>query len=172
MGAFISPCGRYRYSLTREFDGLPFIVGAGRILWVMLNPSTADATVDDPTIRRVASFSKAWGYSSLEVVNLFAWRATDPDDMIREHRRGTDIVGPDNDEAILAGVKRSSQIVVAWGALPARFHDRAGLVVSQLLSQRTLLSALTSLGVTKLGDPRHPLYLSAALHPSPWPEAR
>jgi hypothetical protein len=87
-------------------------------------------------------------------------------------KAGTDVVGAYNDDAILAGVRRSTQIVAAWGRIEPSAKARAKHVVKHILSQRTQLTPLTSLGVTKGGDPRHPLYLSADLHASPWPEAR
>lgn len=91
--ATFSGCGRYRYRLTRELNGALF-AGSGRaITFIMLNPSTADANADDPTIRRCKGFARGWGYGRLIIVNLFAFRATDPRDMWKAHEGGVDIVG-------------------------------------------------------------------------------
>jgi hypothetical protein len=78
-----SPCRRWRYVLTHRFDGDMFGSGNGRVVWICLNPSTADEQRLDPTIRRIRAFSKVWGFSSFSVLNLFGWRATKPSDMFR-----------------------------------------------------------------------------------------
>src|SRR5262245_13227298 len=104
--AELSPCGRYRYALTRTWGDPKKVV-----CWVMLNPSTADADQDDPTIRRCLGFSRAWGAGGLVVVNLFALRATDPDQL----RIAADPVGPDNDSH-LSTAAFGRLVVAAWGA--------------------------------------------------------
>ncbi|WP_027947183.1 DUF1643 domain-containing protein [Amycolatopsis taiwanensis] len=148
--AVISPCGTYRYELTRRWsDGPP--VG-----WVMLNPSTADANLDDPTIRRCIAFAKAWGYGGIVVRNLYALRATDP----RELDRHSEPIGPDND-AHLARCVGEPLTIVAWGA---RGGDR-GREVLGLLASRGVRPHL--LATTGDGQPRHPLYLRADLLPVP-----
>ncbi len=93
--AVLSECARYRYRLDRAWERDDH--GLGTVTWVMLNPSTADADVDDPTIRRCIGFSKAWGYNALTVVNLFAWRATSPRDLCAVE----DPVGPDNEAHLI-----------------------------------------------------------------------
>jgi hypothetical protein len=103
--AYISPCGAYRYSLSREWAPGPACT------FIMLNPSTADADIDDPTIRRCIGFAKAWGFGGLAVVNLFAFRATSPKDM----QSAAEPVGPANDAAIADGVGLSTIAVAAWG---------------------------------------------------------
>lgn len=143
MSAVISACGLYRYLLQREWLG-----GYGRALFVMLNPSTADATQDDPTIRRCIGFAKAWGCAGLEVVNLYAYRATKPADMLA----AGDPIGPANDSHIRAAAHRAKVIVAAWGANAAR--DRS-VAVRSLLSDHTM----HALGLTKDGHPRHPLFV-------------
>ena len=159
--AVISPCGLYRYSLTRRWaSGAP-------VLFVMLNPSTADATIDDPTIRRCVGFARAWGAPAIEVVNLFAYRATDPVDLAAARLGGLDIVGPENDLHIAAAAERTSSCVVAWGA-HAEAIQRAG-DVWRLLAERVSVHAL---GITKAGAPRHPLYLRADSKPLPYRSAR
>lgn len=145
--AFISDDGKYRYSLFREWNGdLPLVV------FVMLNPSTADAEKDDPTIRRCIRFAKDWGYGSLRVVNLFAYRATDP----RELLRTDDPVGRDN-SVIVQVWTRSFDTIAAWGGNPIARHMDPAI-------RRALENArqLDCLGLTKTGNqPRHPLYVRA-----------
>ena len=152
--AVISPCGRYRYALTRRWG-----TGAG-VTWVMLNPSTADDAHDDATLRRVTAFSRAWGFSALTVVNLYALRATDPARLWQD----PDPVGPDNDRHITraAGCR---ELVAAWGA-----HARADRVaaVLALLAAAPGTGRLHALALTKSGQPRHPLYLRADQIPRPW----
>lgn len=143
-GASISQCGRYRYTLTRRWADKAI----NPVHFVMLNPSTASATVDDPTILKCIRFARTWGYDALTVVNLFAYRATKP----RELLVAEDPVGPEND-TILRKLKTSEdRIVVAWGAKVPFNRD---LDVSHLLLGRHLYC----LGFTKHGYPRHPLYV-------------
>lgn len=145
--AVLSDCKTYRYALTREWDtGL-------RALWIMLNPSTADALVDDPTIRRCISFSRSLGMGSLEVVNLFAFRATDPNDMATAQTNGIDVVGPENDATITAAALRADTIVAAWGA------DKLAPLRSVSMRRLVAPRVLFALGKTKSGAPKHPLYL-------------
>ena len=157
--ATISPCGRYRYLLERLWGSGPSAT------FVMLNPSTADAETDDPTIRRCIAFTKAWGCNNLSVVNLYGLRATDP----RELRRADDPVGPGNDEAIWQRLMIHSSwedwpIVAAWGTkanpyIVRRMLDRArGAGVN-----------FSCLGVTMDGHPRHPLYLPRTAELVRWP---
>lgn len=139
----------YRYTLGRSWCPGP------RILWVMLNPSTATAEVLDPTIRRCLGFSRSWGFGSLEVVNLFALRATDPD-ALWEHPApvgGDD--GLDNMRAIREAARRADKIVAAWGSHEAVTPMR-GRNLHQILD-----TTLWCLGTTKSGAPRHPLYVRA-----------
>ena len=146
--ATFSPCGLYRYTLGRRW-------GNGDLsCWLMLNPSTADESQDDPTIRRCIGFSKAWGYGGLTVVNIFAFRATDPDDM----RKADDPVGPGNDAAIVEAAGRAAVVVAAWG-VHGTFRER-GRNVARLLRDNGV--TLQCLGTTKDGHPKHPLYVAAA----------
>lgn len=144
--AVIDPTGKYRYQLARVWDRT-----RTRMLFVMLNPSTADADTDDPTIRKCAGFAKKWGYGALEVVNLYALRATDPDEIWRDDAP----VGPENDAYILDAAGRARIIVAAWGAQPKSF-GRAAYVGRMLVERRYFLWALR---FTKDGHPEHPLYL-------------
>lgn len=152
--AVISECGRYRYSLTRDWSDEP------RSVFVMLNPSTADALKDDPTIRRCTAFARDWGHGSIEVVNLFALRATDPVELLR----ATDPVGPDNDDYINAAFSRAAFVVCAWGAHSMAVR-RVKTVREIAASRGTVLNALR---VTKSGAPSHPLYLPRGLRAEPW----
>jgi len=115
----------------------------------MLNPSTATQTHSDPTIRRCEGFAKRWGYRTLEVVNLFAWRATVPKDCPRTWDE-------DDDQAIVEAVARADQVVAAWGV-----HG-AGPRAEQVLE---MLGECVALGTTKHGHPRHPLYVRADVLP-------
>src|SRR5689334_19453129 len=106
--AVISACGRYRYVLTRQVGP-----GSRRATFVMLNPSTADATNDDPTIRRCIGFAREWGCGRLVVLNLFAFRATDPADL----KRAIDPVGPENRDWFERTLRppHDGPLVCAWG---------------------------------------------------------
>lgn len=146
-GATISDCGTYRYTLDRVWDTtLPLA------LFVMLNPSTADAREDDPTIRRCRTFAAREGCGSLTVVNLFALRATDP----AELRKHPDPVGPDNARWLAASLGRKPAVTIAaWGAHPFA-ASRADDVARYITEHGVRLHCL---GTSKAGHPRHPLYL-------------
>lgn len=156
--ALISACGRYRYRLERWWTAGP------RLHVVMLNPSTADGALDDPTIRRCMRFAERDGCAGLVVLNLYAWRATRPIDMFA----APDPVGPDNDTHLAVAATRSvygepdTYMLAAWGA-----HARPDRVTEV----RRLLAGvdLRSLGVTKDGHPRHPLYVRGTTPAQPWP---
>lgn len=156
--AVISECGLYRYELERWWSDGP------GVLWVMLNPSTADASVDDPTIRRCRGFTRAWGLGGFGVVNLFALRATRPTHLL-DH---PDPVGPLNESFIRRWLRwdRVALVIVAWGAwkvpaLPDMDRDVRAWAEQE---QRPLWC----LGTTKMGDPRHPLYVKADKAIEPW----
>jgi len=146
--AVLSDCGKYRYLLRRTWDH-----GKPRVLFVMLNPSTADAEIDDATIRSCIRLSKGHGYGSFEVVNLFALRATDPTEL----SRASDPVGPGNDERISAAIGRCDLAICAWGAHPMA-GNRADTVRSLLRASRP---AVFCFGTTKAGAPKHPLYIKS-----------
>ena len=149
-GADISPCGRYRYTLWRKWGP------GGTCMFVGLNPSTADATLDDPTIRRCVAFARMWGYGGLMMTNLFAWRATDPRDMLAAE----DPVGPDNDQTLRTTWLNAAITVAAWGTHGTHQGRDAHV--------RAMLPALHYLRLTKDGHPGHPLYLPARLRPAKW----
>lgn len=153
--AVISDCGTYRYRLERRWAPHGFTV-----TWVMLNPSTADADTDDPTLRRITAFSRRMGFSRLIVVNLYAYRATQPADLWR----ATDPVGPDNDEH-LRDAMAGHVVVVAWGALAK--PDRIARFL-QIHRAAPGAGRLHALALTSAGQPRHPLYLRGDLTMQPW----
>jgi len=148
-GAEFSQCQVYRYTLTRWWDRL---AKRGRVCWVMLNPSTADALVDDPTVRRCAQFSHRWGYGGMIVVNIFGLRATDP----KHLRKVADPVGPDNDFAVIAAATACDLVMAAWGT-HGGLNNR-GCQVHRKLA-RTPGLEVYALGVTSGGFPKHPLYI-------------
>lgn len=150
--AVISPCGQYRYLLRRTWDDR-----RPRALFIMLNPSTADAHVDDPTIRSCWRLCDAWGYGSFEVVNLYGWRATDPDELdLNEIAR---MVGPDNARIMDGALSRCDIVICAWGAHPAA-DPRQRDVCSTV---RAVKPAAYCLGLTKKGYPKHPLYVKTGI---------
>ncbi|MBC8090503.1 MAG: DUF1643 domain-containing protein [Pseudonocardia sp.] len=166
-GAVLSADGTYRYSLTRSWpvDESTTTDPLRSVAWVMLNPSIADAQVDDPTIRRVVGFTRRLGYRRAVVVNLYAYRATKPRMLDEVVATGGDPVGPDNDAMLDVVLSEAGLVVAAWGA-----HEGTQDRVVRL---RGLAAAhghrLHCLGRTKAGHPRHPLYLPllAPLEPLP-----
>jgi hypothetical protein len=143
-GAVIDDTGDYRYALWRAWDAnLPWL------LWVMLNPSKADALKDDLTICKCVGFSKLWGYGGLYVVNLFALRSTDPKALYS----AADPVGPRNDEYIREAADECEGAVCAWGAHGA-LRDRNAHV--KYLVRQFVRGPVWCLGLTKEGEPRHP----------------
>jgi hypothetical protein len=147
--AVISQDGIYRYLLTREWE-TPLLMSAKScsLAFIMLNPSTADAEIDDPTIRRCMGFARREGYYGITVVNLFAMRATSPSSL----RRALHTVGPKND-AYIARCLGCGDVVAAWGSnFCARYRVRD---VFRLLPG----VVLKCLGVNKDGSPKHPLYV-------------
>jgi len=155
--AVYSPCEAYRYLLTRTWDA-----GGRRALFVMLNPSTATEVQNDPTVERCERRARVLGYGAFRVCNIFAYRATDPKVM----RAAADPVGPGNDAAIADSAPWADAIVCAWGS-HGDFLDR-GRTVEALL--RATGRPLYHLGLTKGGQPRHPLYIGYDRQPEPWPD--
>jgi hypothetical protein len=153
--AIISEDGLYRYTLQRHW-------GPGEyMLFVMLNPSTADAELDDPTIRRCMGFAKREGFGGITVVNLYAYRATQPKELLTVE----DPVGPNNDFYLFSQLQERSDgsVVVAWGTNARedrilRFKDIA----------RQAGTELYCLGTTKNGSPKHPLYISGSTPLEKW----
>lgn len=153
-GAEISECGKYRYFLFRDWKDGPITWNAqerGRLTFVMLNPSTADGNQNDPTIRRCMAWAYLLGYAGIEVVNVMAYRATDPRELAEASAAHIDICGPENERYLFA---KRKQAVIAWGG-SYRFNEAA--VISGL---KDVTQTLWCFGKTKSGAPKHPLYLS------------
>lgn len=151
MNAEFSKCGTYRYVLKREIPCL--LRWVKPVLFIMLNPSTADEVNNDPTIRRCISFANREHCTDLTVVNIFALRATDP----RELKRHKDPVGPKNDERIDSMIFRHLNygiVVAAWGAHPMA-RERGQQLINKYGEH------ILCLGTTKQGSPRHPLYVKS-----------
>jgi hypothetical protein len=157
-GAIISDCGTYRYHLWRRWDEcLPTMI------FVLLNPSTADASEDDPTIRRCIGFAKREGCGGISVRNVFALRATDPAELLKH----PDPFGPENEAHLLAArnVSLMTVLVLGWGAESTNkrlreYYKRAKNCLCQ--------QSPKCFGVTKDGAPRHPLYLRADAEMIQW----
>lgn len=160
---------KYRYALRRQLAPLMPVAADASCLFIMLNPSTADEIDNDPTVTRCERFAARWGYSTLYVANLFAYRATDPQALYSICTKdGSDPVGPHNDDAIMKLAKRASRIVCAWGnhgALRGR-----GRKVEQALRDNKI--CIRALGMTKQGFPPHPLYLPNHRKASIWKKGK
>ena len=152
--AVYSPDSRYRYALTRDW------APGQKVLFVMLNPSTATEVQNDPTVERCERRARALGFGGFAVANIFAFRATDP----RVMRAERDPVGPANDATILDLANCHDRIICAWGSHGA--HLDRGTEVEALL--RATGRALFHLGLTLAGQPKHPLYIGYDQQPRPW----
>jgi hypothetical protein len=155
--AIFSPCHLYRYTLSRTWEEeLPRLVVIG------LNPSTADHRQLDPTLRRVRNFAQAWGLGGFVMLNLFAFRATEPRDM----KRAEEPVGPMNDRYIrgLAAALNTGMVLAAWGG-HGGYRNRDREVMAILAEERVKPYALR---VTRQGYPSHPLYIPGSVVPQPY----
>jgi len=157
-GVHLSDCGAYRYRLWRAWDA-----SRPTLAFLMLNPSTADHLVDDPTITRCLARAVANNFGRLEVLNLFPLRATDPDELLSHSaplgRRKL------ADGAILDAVDLASMVICAWGS-----HKAVGTRASEvlhLLHNARMSGKLFHLGLNLDGNPKHPLYIKAATQPVP-----
>lgn len=148
--ANVSRCQLYRYSLSRSWNS-----GSGNVVFIGLNPSTADHKQDDPTIRRCVGFAKDWGYSSMNIVNLFAYRATQPEDM----KSAADPIGPKNDYWLRKILKSADLAIACWGN-HGSFLSRDKVIFRGF-------SELHCIMQNKSLHPAHPLYLKADLKPIP-----
>ena len=146
----LSPCRQYRYCLWREWG----MMNPSYAVFVGLNPSTADEIEDDPTIRRCVNYAKRWGFGALCMVNLFAYRATEPAEM-KSH---TSPVGTDNDLWLLEAAKGAGVVVAGWGNHGT--HLQRDEAVKRLLAGK-----LSCIGTTKHGHPRHPLRVKSDVKP-------
>lgn len=163
-GAVISDCGKYRYSLWRIWDSAKPVC-----VYIMLNPSTADASTDDATIRSCIRLARAWGCGGIHVVNVFAFRATDPKALPRDQSAIAEGGKPERNTRHIAAAMEGERItdagdkesfvafatVAAWGACE-RASDRPGFI--RELARLNEVSGLKCLGKTKSGAPKHPLY--------------
>ena len=150
MAAHISPCGHYRYALERSWDS-----AKEQVLFIGLNPSTADHSQEDQTSRVCINYARRWGFGSLIIANLFAFRSTDPKGI----RNVSDPVGPENDKVLKKLSKNATLIVCAWS-------DAGGY----LQRDQTVLPWINQphcLALLKSGRPGHPLYKSRTLKPQP-----
>lgn len=158
-GAEFSECERYRYSLWRTWT--PAGLDGRLCAFIGLNPSTATHEMDDPTIRRCIRFCKDWGYDGYVMLNLFAFRATDP----RVMKAAEDPVGPESCVALPVWADYCEMVVCAWGVHGA-FKTR-GLIVKEIV-RGPVCRDIHHLGLTKDGYPKHPLYLPADTQPVRW----
>lgn len=149
--AKLSGCRNYRYALWRTWDK-----SKPRVLFIGLNPSTADEAKDDPTLRRCMNYAQAWGFGGVCTANLFAFRATEPSNM----KKAKNPVGDENDKWLKQLVAESGLIIAAWGN-DGSFLNRSAQV-------RKYLPELHCLKLNKSGEPAHPLYQRANLNPMPF----
>jgi hypothetical protein len=156
--ALVSRCGNYRYMLKRIWDRR---APQSMVNFVLLNPSTADGEVDDPTVRRCIGFARRWGFGGIIITNLFGLRSTDPAAL----RIAPDPIGPRNDESIADAVGCAALTVAAWGIHGHLLgRDRAVLALV-----RGLEPAIEYFGATRCGAPLHPLYLRSSHSRQPFP---
>jgi hypothetical protein len=147
--ATFSPCRTYRYTLARTWNA-----SAPTLCWILLNPSTADERKLDPTLRRCLGFSRAWGFGSMVVVNLFALRSPYP----RKVYAARDPIGPKNDMHIRRAAGTASQVIVGWG-VHGKLCGRDAAVLKLLAEHKVRVWCL---GMTKDCHPKHPLYVAAS----------
>lgn len=151
-GAIIDETQKYRYLLWRIWDETK-----PKIVFLMLNGSTADAETNDNTLNKCISYAKSWGFGKLEIVNLFSYRTALPAVL----KKAPDPIGPLNEKYILESLKGANMVVVAWGA-HGNYKNQNKVVLKLLKSQNV---TPFSLGYTKDGNPKHPLYLKADIKP-------
>lgn len=151
--AIFSPCRKWRYTLHRYWGDGPCVV------FLMFNPSTADESTNDATIRRCIGFAKRWEYGRLIILNLFSIRSTDPRGVIKDE----DPIGPDNDHWILESLRDAEELILAWGCnqhmSSPTLKIRPKTVIDNIKSTYPSMP-LKCLGTRKDGSPRHPLMLS------------
>lgn len=149
-GAELSECRKYRYALWRIWDDTK-----PHVMIIGLNPSKADETEDDPTIRRCINFAKSWGYGGVCIANLFAFRETKPTNM----KASIDPIGAESNVWLIKLAKEADIVVAAWG------NDGSYLKRSDTV--KNIISNLHYLKMNKSGEPAHPLYLKKTLTPLP-----
>lgn len=151
--ADFSPDRVYRYTLWRRWGGE---ANKTYVQFIGLNPSTADETQDDPTVRRCIAFAQKWGYGGMCMTNLFAFRATDPNVM----KKADDPIGAENDNWLTWIAHGAGKTIACWG-VHGTHNNRASAI-------KLMLPELYCLGLTKEGQPRHPLYLKKETDPMPY----
>lgn len=147
----------YRYSLIREWDP-----SRKRILWLLMNPSVATETGDDPTVAKCQRFSRKWGYGSMAVANSFAYRCTDQKRLLET----PDAIGPDNNTHILRLASEADKIMICFGTPHHKELQGRGVEVADMLRKNG--HKLYVLKLSTKGRPYHPLYLSEKLEPILW----
>lgn len=157
-GAIFSPCEKYRYRLWRDLGS-----GDGTLAFLALNPSRATAEISDPTCTRCTIRASMMGFRRFEMLNLFAWRSTDPKGLLTCPQ---DPVGPENDATILDCAKEAKMLVCAWGSASPLIPKRAEHVVEMLKGAGVKLHALKV--SERTSQPLHPLYLGYHLQPQEW----
>ena len=153
-GAILSDCGAYRYRLWRTWDKSKPLVG-----FCMPNPSTADANRDDPTIRRLISFARSWGYGGFIVVNLFALRSPHPSVL----RQVDDPIGPDNHKHLSEVAVLVDTMICAWGT-----HGRFGMADKLAMACMHGKATTKAMHINADGSPKHPLYIKSDAVPIPF----
>jgi hypothetical protein len=154
---FGGPDGCYSYRLLRTWDKQK-----PHVMWVMMNPSTADLMTDDPTVAKCGRYARAWGYGGIYVGNTFAYRATDK----KRLRLIPDPIGPENDKHLIAMAKKAALVVFAYGQPGHRKLALRGIAVAKLLLTRGITPHVLQL--SKTGIPVHPMYLLESLKPVVW----
>lgn len=157
-GAKFSECRRWRYTLWRRWSA--FDESERLAVWLCLNPSTASEHKNDPTVTRCIEFSKSWGHTGMVMLNLFAYRATDP----REMKRFEEPIGSENDATIIEVCQYAATVICGWGN-HGLFNDRASKVLSKLRRHKVKPHCLV---ITGKGQPQHPLYVKASTQPIPF----
>ena len=152
-----SPCRKYRYYLAQIWDE-----NKPPLYWLMLNPSTADEQINDPTVEGCEQRARKWGYGGSVVLNIFAWRATDPENL----KKCANPIGDDNDLWMhkLAVLSQTHDVIAAWGEHGA--HENRGQAVLDIFRQKE--GRLQALIMNQSGAPRHPLYIKRSVRPTPF----
>jgi hypothetical protein len=153
-----SPCRQYRYTLWRDLTMFP--ERPGYVQFIGLNPSKADEVKNDNTVTRCINFAKSWGYGSLCMTNIFAYKATDPEEM----KLFPAPIGHDNDRWLILCAQQAALVVAAWGN-DGEYLGRAAQVMEMLNSHDV---TPTCLDITKQGEPIHPLYVPGDRKPIPY----
>jgi hypothetical protein len=150
--------GEYRYRLTRTWDA-----AKPRALFVLMNPSTADPSFDDPTVAKCCKYARGWGYGGIFVGNTFAYRATSQKELIK----AADPVGPNNDQHLIAMAKDAATVIFAYGRPGHKALRPRGLILARLLVAQAKVKPYV-LRLCDDGTPCHPLYLPQTVKPVLW----